>query len=254
VPVALAGDEPWLLAAELPGVAVAVAPRRADAGRLLLDAGGTDPALFLLDDGFSHLRLARDLDLLVLPAADPLGGGRLAPGGRLREPLAAAARAHGLLLTGEQASAEAARAVAVALAPHGFAGVAFACPTSGGSPRLIAGDAPPPGSPLLLVTGVARPERVRRTAEALGITVADHLAFADHHAYPPRTLRRIAERRRRAGAAGVLTTAKDRAKLLGRLPGPLLELPLLVRPEPALWEWLDARLMAAGLAAGAAAR
>src|SRR5207302_965361 len=109
---------PWLLAEQLPGVAVAVARRRADAGRLLLATLSRRPQLFLLDDGFSHLALARELDLLVLPAADPFGGGRLPPGGRLREPLAAAARAQALLLAGEAVSPARAREVGESLRLH----------------------------------------------------------------------------------------------------------------------------------------
>ena len=99
----------------------------------------------------------------------------------------------------------------------------------------------PPG-PLLLVTGIARPERVRRAAEVAGVTVADHLAFADHHAYPPRSVRLIARAAERAGAAGVLTTAQDRVKLAGKLPLPLWELPIVAAPEPAFWTWLAARI------------
>ena len=257
VPPATAGDEAWLLASELPGVSVAVARRRADAARLLLDgdaAGAAAPRLLLLDDGFSHLRLARDLDLLVLPAEDPLGGGLLPPGGRLREPLAAARRAHAALLVGPGATPAAARAAGSALAAHGFEGPAFAVPTRPVAPRPLAGAAPSPGAPLLLVTGVARPERVRRAAEGLGLELAGHLALPDHHPFPERTLRRIAERRRELGAAGVLITAKDRGKLLGRLDPPLLELPLLLEPEPALWAWLGERLAGAPAGERTAAR
>jgi tetraacyldisaccharide-1-P 4'-kinase len=95
-----AGDEPVLLAGELPGVAVVVGGDRHRAGLAALARLRPAPDLFLLDDGFSHLALHRDLDLLAFPAADPFGGGRLWPGGRLREPLAAAARADAALLTG----------------------------------------------------------------------------------------------------------------------------------------------------------
>ena len=240
-----AGDEPWLLAESLPDVPVAVAARRADAARLLLATLPAPPRLFLLDDGFSHLQLHRDLDLVVLPADDPFGGGRLLPSGRLREPLAATARAHALLLTGEAATPEGAREVGTALADYGFAGAAFACPTQAQLPRLMTeavATVSGPRGPLLLVTGIARPERVRRAAAAAGVAVADHLAFADHHAYPPRSVRLIARAAERAGAAGVLTTAKDRVKLAGKLALPLWELPVVAAPEPAFWSWLASRL------------
>ena len=251
VPPERAGDEPWLLADSLPGVPVAVAARRADAARLLLATLPSPPQLFLLDDGFSHLRLHRDLDLLVLPADDPFGGGRLLPSGRLREPLAATARADALLLTGEGATPEHAREIGEALAAYGFAGAAFACKTEPQSQRLVRSDEGPspavasivvPPGPLLLVTGIARPERVRRAAAAAGVTVSDHLAFADHHDYPPRSVRLIARAAERAGAAGVLTTAKDRVKLAGKLSLPLWELPVVAAPEPAFWSWLLSRL------------
>jgi tetraacyldisaccharide 4'-kinase len=84
---------------------VVVGPDRWRAGLEALARLRPAPDLFLLDDGFSHLALRRDLDLLAFPAADPFGGGRLWPGGRLREPLAAVARAGAVLLTGAPAGA-----------------------------------------------------------------------------------------------------------------------------------------------------
>jgi tetraacyldisaccharide-1-P 4'-kinase len=172
-----AGDEPVLLASELPGVAVVVGGDRHRAGSEALACLRPAPDLFLLDDGFSHLALHRDLDLLAFPAADPFGGGRLWPGGRLREPLAATARADAVLLTGApeeeaeagwtgdasppaEASREAAAgppagagrppgspagaaatgigpALAAALRPYGFAGPGFASATRPGGPRLL---------------------------------------------------------------------------------------------------------------------
>jgi tetraacyldisaccharide 4'-kinase len=239
-----AGDEPWLLAEALPTVPVAVGERRSAAARLLLATLPAPPQLFLLDDGFSHLRLARDLDLLVLPARDPFGGGRLPPGGRLREPLAAAARAHALLLAGADVDGGRARQTGDALAPYGFLGPAFACEVQAAAARRVGADdaAITPAPPLLLVTGIAGPARVRAAAESVGLRVADHLAFGDHHAYPGRSLRRIERAAARAGAAAVLTTTKDRVKLAGRLSLPLWELPVAAAPEPAFWSWLAKRL------------
>jgi tetraacyldisaccharide 4'-kinase len=250
------GDEPWLLAEQLPGVAVAVASRRADAARLVLAEVTPAPDLFLLDDGFSHLALARNLDLLVLPETDPFGGGKLPPGGRLREPLAASRRAAAVLLAGAGATAEAASAAATGLAAHGFHGTAFACPTAVGPPRQVATRHPaPPAGPLLLVTGIARPERVLAAAEEQCLSLAGHLAFRDHCPYDAATLREIELTAARTAAAGVLTTAKDRVKLAGRVGLPLFELPLAAEPEPAFWQWLQPRLAASvpRLAAGQAA-
>jgi len=253
-----AGDEPVLLAGELPGVAVVVGADRHRAGLEALARLRPGPDVFLLDDGFSHLGLHRDLDLLAFPAADPFGGGRLWPGGRLREPLAASARADAALLTGTPepggtAAGEAAGkaaggtgpggALAAALRPYGFSGPGFACALRAGAAVLHgpAGIVPlAAGSRVLLVSAIARPERFAATVRELNFAVMAELRFPDHHTYPPASLARIAARAAASGAAAVLVTAKDRVKLLGRLAAPLAELPVAAEPEPAFWTWLDA--------------
>lgn len=242
----LAGDEPVLLAGELPGVAVVVGPDRGQAGEHALHRLDPRPDLFLLDDGFSHLALARDLDLVAFPAADPFAGGRLFPSGRLREPLAAIARAHAVLLTGASGSEEG-RELAEALRPYGFTGAGFASVTRPGRPRRISGDRGelPPGTRVFLVSAVARPDVFTATVRSLsgqGLEIAGELRFPDHHDYPPASLERIEEGWKASGADTVLTTSKDRVKLLGRLDLPFAELPIRAEPEPAFWEWLDRRV------------
>ncbi len=260
-----AGDEPYLLAQLLPGVAVAVGEQRVEAARLLLRELAHSPDLFLLDDGFSHVALARDIELLLFPAADPFAGGRLAPAGRLREPLSAARHADAVVLTGCPASdlATAGERLSGALAPHGFSGPGFASSTESGPPRSglgvsgargaggaraaagasggIDGELPA-GTRVVAFAGIARPESFFRDADRQGIEVAARLVFPDHHTYPDESIARLegALRRHRAGA--LLTTAKDALKLLGRLsPAPMV-LPIVARPEAAFWEWFDARL------------
>ena len=243
----VAGDEPVELAGKLPGVAVVVDPDRHRAGLHALARLVPQPDLFLLDDGFSHLALARDLDLLAFPAADPFAGGRLAPAGRLREPLASVARADAALLTGAPPGGEgraAAEALAAALRPHGLRGPAFAAESRTGAPAL-AGDRPlPADTPVLLVCGIARPGRFLAAARAGGRPVAGELVLPDHHDYPAATLERIRRAAEAAGARAVLTTSKDRVKLHGRLDLPLAELPVEAAPEPAFWDWLADRLAA----------
>jgi tetraacyldisaccharide 4'-kinase len=245
----VAGDEPVLLAGELPGVAVVVGPDRHRAGLHALRRLPRTPQLFLLDDGFSHLALHRDLDLVASPAADPFGGGRLPPSGRLREPLASAARAHAVLLTGATSS-EDGRLLAEALRPYGFQGPGFASFTRPAPPRLVPGAAAsgeelPAGTKVFLVSAIARPDAFARTVRELGYDVAGELRFPDHHRYPAASLERIASAFRDdpgAGAAVLLTTAKDAVKLLGRLDLPMAVLPIRAEPEPAFWSWLDGEL------------
>ncbi len=239
-----AGDEPFLLAQTLPGVAVAVGERRVEAARLLLRELAHSPDLFLLDDGFSHVALARDIELLLFPAADPFAGSRLAPAGRLREPLSAARHADAVILTGTApgAMASAGRELAEALAPHGFTGPGFASASASGPPRAATGAALPPGTRVVAFAGVARPEAFFRDAERQGLELAARLAFPDHHAYPDESIARIEGAFRRHRAAALLTTAKDALKLHGRLKPAAAVLPVVARPEPAFWEWFDARL------------
>jgi tetraacyldisaccharide 4'-kinase len=241
----VAGDEPVLLAGELPGVSVVVGPDRWQAGQQALRRLDPAPDLFLLDDGFSHLALRRDLDLVAFPAADPFAGGRLLPGGRLREPLAAIARAGAVILTGlTNSDAAAGAALAEALRPYGFTGPGFASRTVPARPRRIGGrrDELPAGLAVFLVSAVARPDTFTAAVRSLGYEIAGELRYPDHHAYPPSSLEQIETAWKASGAATVLTTAKDRVKLLGRLDIPLAELPVQAEPEPAFWRWLDGEI------------
>ena len=238
----VAGDEPVLLAGELPGVAVVVGPDRHRDGLQALRRLEPAPDLFLLDDGFSHLRLHRDLDLVAFPAGDPFGGGRLLPSGRLREPLAAMVRAHAAILTGVPEIERQGETLAEALRPYGFTGPGFASRTVPGSPERIDGGDLQSGARVFLVTAIARPEAFAATVRSLGFEIAGELRFPDHHRYPPASLARIAEAWRTSGAETVLTTSKDRVKLHGQLDVPLAELPIRAEPEPAFWQWLDGEI------------
>jgi len=238
-----AGDEPFQMARALPGVAVVVGERRAAAGALALEALEPAPELFLLDDGFSHIALARDVDLLLFPAADPWAGGRLAPTGRLREPLAAAAGADAVVLTGLDApGSSAGEALAGALRVHGFAGPGFASATVAASPRLSDGAPLAAGTPVLALAAIARPSQFFAAVSRAGVALRARRSFRDHHPFGDRDLEEIARQAEAAGARVVLTTEKDLPRLEGRLRLPLAVLPVEARPEGAFWSWLDARL------------
>lgn len=236
----VAGDEPVLLAGELPGVAVVVGADRYRAGLQALDHLDPSPEVFLLDDGFSHLGLFRDIDLIVFPATDPLAGGRLLPTGRLREPLASVDRADAAVLMG--ADREGAESLGDGLRSFGFEGPAFACSIEVQPARLTTGELLPPGSRVLAIAAIARPERFVEAARREGFRIAEVLTFKDHHHYPSRSLRRIERTYQQTACEVVLTTSKDRIKLLGRLDLPLAELPIRAHPDDSLWDWLDRRL------------
>ena len=157
------------------------------------------------------------------------------PGGYLREPLFSVAAAKAVMLTGlDRPDPDAGAQLADALRPFGFEGQGF-------SSHIRARLEPPPdeGRPVVLVTGVARPERVAYTASSLGLEVGRHLQFPDHHPYPSRSLRRIEAACAECRTDVVVTTAKDHHKLKGRLDRSLVELRIRSSPENAFWRWLD---------------
>ncbi len=240
----IAGDEPVLLASLLPGVAVVVCPDRHRAGQHALERLDHKPDLFLLDDGFSHLPLARDVDILAFPASDPWAGGRLAPGGRLREPLRSVRHADAVVLTGSGPDSveEAGPALANALHRHGFDGPGFASATRPGTIVAVHGEAPRPGDRVIALAGIARPERFIDAVKAQGFDIARELLFPDHHDYPEATIATIGDALRDTGATAVVTTGKDRVKLQGHLELPLAELPIEAVPATGFFEWLDGRL------------
>jgi tetraacyldisaccharide-1-P 4'-kinase len=100
----------------------------------------------------------------------------------------------------------------------------------------------PPGTRVFLVSAVARPDSFTATVRTFDLEIAGELRFPDHHDYPPPSLERIAAGWGASGAETVLTTSKDRVKLLGRLDLPVAELPVRAEPEPVFWEWLDERV------------
>ena len=238
-----AGDEPLMLARRVSGVSVLVCADRHAAGVLAERRLGA--TVHVLDDGFQHLVLDRDVDLLVVGAHD-LDDPRTLPGGRLRERPATARAADALLV--ETGSADEARLVA---AQFGV-GEGFHFTRRLGAPRDAVTGAlsePSAGESVLVVAGIARPEAFADGLRATGYTVADVMRFRDHHPYTARDLVAIAARTRPLGATRVLTTEKDLVRLLPHAPfDPALAwVPLSVTIEPAerFQAWLRDRLAAA---------
>ncbi len=204
---AQAGDEPVMLARALPGVVVAVGRDRARAGRAVEAAMG--PRVFVLDDGFQHLRLARDLDIVCVDADDLRE--RPLPAGVLREPPSALGRAHLIVVSGEEE--DAARAAGETLSQRfGPARVLRARRCPAGFFDRAGAPARAPARPFLL-TGIAWPERVVSDLAAQGLPLAGHAAFADHHRFRPDEIEAVGRQAERSGADAIVTTAKDAVRL-----------------------------------------
>ena len=238
-----AGDEPVMLARALPGVVVAVGARRDVVGRDVEARFGR--RVHVLDDGFQHLRLERDLDLVCLDVRDledqPL------PAGRLRERPAALGRADLVLLTRVEAASE---AELCSLETRIGAGRTFRVE------RRTTGFTTPAGAPAasprraFLLAAIARPERFEQDLAAGGVSVVGRAFFRDHHRFSPRQLSCVADEARRGGADAIVTTAKDAVRLedappFGELPLIVLAIEARVSDEPRLRERLLAAVRSA---------
>lgn len=210
--VSAAGDEPLELARDVPGVAVAVGESRYEAGQKLL-AELPHLEVFLLDDGFSHQQLARDVELVALPAKDPFGGFRFPPSGRLRLPVSTVAEAHAIVLTGAP-EPDALEPLRQQLDGLGFRGPAFLAFSALGMPRnAVTGEELPPGSEVVAVAGIARPENFFEVLKLLPLDVRAHVPLPDHARYDRRQLAAIQRACRRARTPLLVTTPKDYPKL-----------------------------------------
>jgi len=202
---AVAGDEAVLMALRLSGVAVAVCADRVAGGRLLVDRAGVD--LMLLDDGFQHLALVRDADVVLVDGVTPFGNGGVLPRGPLRESPRALTRADWVVArdpAGVPPDSLIGCGVPVVTARTVTTGV-----TDGtGKPCDVA-----PGTPVLAVCGIARPERFWATLAELPFMVRASQSFSDHARYGPEEVADLCDRARACGAEAVVTTEKDGVKL-----------------------------------------
>ncbi|MGH7260651.1 MAG: tetraacyldisaccharide 4'-kinase [Nitrospiraceae bacterium] len=210
-----AGDEPYLIATRCPRAVVAVGADRYRLGRWVLDQHPVD--CFVLDDGFQHLALHRDVNVLVVDVSDPSGLQALLPAGRLREPLAAASRATAVLLTRADmgnwrdavAALEAATGRAVQPIRSRFTAQALVNVVTG-EVRVVDTLS---GRRALAFSGIGNPASFRMLLQSLGLTIGDEIVFADHHAYGASDLESVRERAGRCGVDVIVTTEKDAGKV-----------------------------------------
>jgi tetraacyldisaccharide 4'-kinase len=233
--VELAGDEPLMLARALPRVPVLVGSDRYASGRFAEQRLGA--TVHLLDDGFQHVQLSRDIDLLVTSARDL--DDRPMPAGRLREFVAAARRADAALV--ETDTLETLMRVKDRLR----VGTVFRVSRTIGRPQGTRRGTTvrvPDEAPVFAVAAVARPERFFSDLRHAGWRVAGTLAFGDHHRFSAGDLARIGAAARSAQAAFVVTTEKDAVRLeaetIDNLAVAAVPLILAIEPGQQFDEWL----------------
>ena len=233
-----AGDEPLMLARNLPGASVVVCANRYLGGTIAERRLGCD--VHLLDDGFQHLALHRTVDLLIL-GEDDLALPVPLPAGRLREPLAAAALADAVLWSGHPREFDEVRS------NLGLRELFSLIREPGALETQPFGEGPvPAGARVLAVAAIARPEPFLEELRQAGFDVAGEITWRDHHRFTRADIERIRNSAAGSGALGIITTEKDMVRLLPWRPLPFAVAwrPLHVRVEPheRFVSWLLARL------------
>jgi tetraacyldisaccharide 4'-kinase len=221
------GDEPQIfLRSRVAPVGIGV--DRYDAGTTLRERFGCD--IIVLDDGFQHVKLDRNLDLVLIDALNPFGGGEVFPVGRLREPVEGLARAGVIVITRCEVS-DLVPAVEQEIRrynPNAPIFRASIAPEAWVEYRTGAAVAGPGVKRVGMFCGLGNPRSFLRTLESLGLEVVDRAEFDDHHRYRPRELRHIAASFVDRGAQAVVTTEKDSVNLCAEADTLLSPLPLYV--------------------------
>jgi len=190
------GDEP-LEIARAAGVPVFVAARRYEAG--LMAETEMPVGVHLLDDGFQHWQLYREVDIVLVSARD--FEDRLLPAGNLREPLRALQRADCVAISAGDEEVEA------ELKRQGWQGPVWRVRRQMEVPHV--------NGPVVAFCGIARPEQFFAGLEAGGMQLAARIAYADHHRYTMGDVERLRNEMRKKGAVACVTTEKDRVRLSG---------------------------------------
>ncbi len=212
------GDEAQIILRRFP-IPLGIAADRYAAGKQIEQH--FHPDVFLLDDGFQHRRLARDLDLVLVDVTTPLGGRELLPLGRLREPLASLARAGALVLTRAEPWERWEGLQNELRRYNRDAPIFFARIEPEALVDAATGEEKPLAwliaRPSLAFCGVANPGAFWESLERIGVPLLERISFPDHHRYSRSDTRRLTDVALRCGADALVTTEKD----LVNLPHPL---------------------------------
>lgn len=205
-----AGDEPYLMARRLPGVPVVIGADRVKAGIYAIDK--FNPHCIILDDGFQHIRLARDLDILLVDGQAGFGNGYLLPRGILREPMAGLKRATAAFVKGGNLNAsdsEALKKPEIPVLKFNYRPAKLRDLRGG----FASDTALLNGKKVLAVAGIAGPESFFKTLAGLNAAIVKTIVYPDHHDYTRTDVEKIKAEASRSGADIIVTTEKDGVKL-----------------------------------------
>ena len=233
-----AGDEAFMLAKHLPNVPVLIGPERAVTGRYAIEHFGAQVAI--LDDGYQHWQLERDMDILLVDAVNVFGNGYLLPRGTLREPLSHIDRADVCLMTKvDQAAPGAIEYIWETFRSYNQDGLIL---ESIHQPRqfvrladwyedIAAGGVPVTelkGKKVLAVSAIGNPASFEQTLADLGIEIVESMRYPDHHDYGEKDMAEVLYRAETLGVEAIIITEKDAVKVPGDVVRAKWRIPMYV--------------------------
>jgi 3-deoxy-D-manno-octulosonic-acid transferase len=222
------GDEPYLLANRLSDVPIMVAKNRCGSGNYAVRKHGA--RLLIMDDGFQHLRLFRDTDIVVIDSTNLFGNGKLLPAGPLREPLTSLKRADIFVLTKTDQATDKEKLVAMLKRYNHKAPIVESVYQVRSIERLLDGSPVQAGEvenkKALAFSGIGNPLSFENTLKQLGIQVLRHHKFSDHFAYQNKDILELSREAESLGVDLIITTEKDsvRIPLINELKIPICAL------------------------------
>ncbi len=218
------GDEPFLMASKLKDVPVLVGQNRFQAGMTALEK--FTPDVILLDDAFQHIKLKRDMNLLLLDYSLPFGNTHLLPRGILREPVSSISRGDAFILTRSKADDDGSLQKIKNLVKNKPVFKSFHVPYinkrvrgKNSTPEIVHGNHSPDNFSFLknhkvyAFSGIARNDAFKQTLEDTGCIITDFLEFSDHHIYTLQDIKTIIKLSNRLRAEFIITTQKDFSRL-----------------------------------------
>ncbi len=211
-----AGDEPCFLAKKLPGIPVLTGIIRILPCRHAAKQLGCN--ILILDDGFQHMAVERDLDLVLFSAATLAGNSRVFPGGDLREPVSALKRGHAFIITGVTDELRERCVSFKKLLQQRFPDtpVFFTSYQAVGTTSLADTSVQELSElpvPLFGFCGIAQPDLFQKSLETERISLSGFMPLRDHQAFTPSLMKKIMLQAEKSGARGLITTEKDLIKL-----------------------------------------
>ncbi len=212
LPPEISGDEPWLIANSLKNIPVIISRKRYLAGLMALDNFGSN--FFILDDGFQHIHLKRDIDIVLADAKKPFGNGHLLPWGPLREPISGLKRADVILLTRSQNMFPEYNMISLFKKPvitgeHVSEKIYFPFSNKYVDLSFLK------GKRVVAFSGIARPESFKESLLNLGAEIISFKRFADHYPYNRKNIESLRRELHTLNGEFLVTTEKDWARIHG---------------------------------------